>query len=63
MYSLKQYHNISIHAGKEVKHHYGTADEDKSLGLASQCSTATLVLHSVSHVPFFILKPIKIMIK
>lgn len=31
--------------------------------LAAQCSAVALVLHSVSHVPSFILKPIKIMIK
>lgn len=46
-----------------MKHHYGTSDEDKSLWLTSKYNAVTLVLLSLSYVPFFILKPIKIMIK
>ncbi|KAI4562148.1 hypothetical protein MJT46_011110 [Ovis ammon polii x Ovis aries] len=45
---------------KEVKHHYGTSDEDKSFWLISKCSVVAEALYSLSHVPFFILKPIRI---
>lgn len=52
-----------FHVVKEIKHHYGTSDEDKSLWLISKCDVNAWARYSLRHVPFFILKPIRIMIK